>query len=172
MQDALEGPKRWYLAADGQLNLVPFAVLLLPSDRGHSKPVPLVEKIDLSYLTSGAICLREPERQVRTNVALLADPQFAVLSDGSTPEDQRRTVAQRSTGLFRGLRLRQSRRCPAREKKRSRLKAAAPRRSASPYGADARKSALLSIDQPGILHIATHGLFVGETSRSGIPRAV
>ena len=169
MQDALEGPKRWYLAADGQLNLVPFAVLPLPSDRGHSKPVPLVEKIDLSYLTSGRDLLREPERQVRTNVALLADPQFAVLSDGSTPEDQRRTVvAQRSTGLFRGLRLGKVAPLPGtREEAQSLEKLLRRAEVRALYGADARKSALLSIDQPGILHIATHGLFVGETSRSG-----
>ena len=34
-------------------------------------------------------------------------------------------------------------------------------------GADATKSEFLKIEQPGILHAATHGLFLGETNKSG-----
>lgn len=167
MDDALEDPKRWYIAADGQLNLVPFAVLPRPGAKGKS--TPLVEKVDLSYLTSGRDLLREPEREVRTNVALLADPQFAVLSDGSAPEDQRRALAaQRSTGLFRGLRLGKVAPLPGtREEAQSLEKLLRKAEVRALYGADARKNALLAIDQPGILHIATHGLFVGEATRSG-----
>lgn len=169
MQAVLEAPKRWYLAADGQLNLVPFAVLPLPGERERGKPVALVEKIDLSYLTSGRDLLREPERQARTTVALLADPQFAVLGDGSAPDDQRRALAaQRSTGLFRGLRLGKVAPLPGtREEAQSLEKLLRRAEVRALYGSDARKSALLAIDQPGILHIATHGLFVGETTRSG-----
>ncbi len=169
LRETLEGSKRWYLAADGQLNLVPFAVLPLPGERGRGKPTAVVDKIDLSYLTSGRDLLREPEREAKTSVALLADPQFAVLSDGQAADDQKRSLtAQRSTGVFRGLRLGKVAPLPGtREEAQSLEKLLRRAAVRALYGTDAKKSALLSIDQPGILHIATHGLFVGETSRSG-----
>ncbi len=171
VEPSIGGTKRWYIAADAQLNLVPFAVLPLSASEGGRKDEdPLVEKIDVSYLTSGRDLLRETEQDsARGNLALLADPQFAVLTGDAATESQQRAIAnQRSSGAFRGLRLGKVAPLPGtREEAQSIEKLLKRAEIKSLYGAAATKSAFLSIEQPGILHIATHGLFVGESARGG-----
>jgi CHAT domain-containing protein/Flp pilus assembly protein TadD len=171
MASALSSPKRWYIAADAQLNLVPFAVLPFAAGSGSRKDGdPLVEKIDLSYLTSGRDLLREAQSDTaRSSLALLADPQFAVLSsDASASASQRTLAGQRTAGAFRGLRLGKVAPLPGtREEAQSIEKLLKRIEIKSLYGVDAKKAAFLAIEQPGILHIATHGLFIGESARGG-----
>lgn len=171
LSGALSGSKRWYIAADAQLNLVPFAVLpFAGGDGGRKEREPLIDSIDLSYLTSGRDLLRDAEQDgTRTNLALLADPQFAVLSGGSVDPSQRRALAnQRSSGAFRGLRLGRVAPLPGTREEAQQIEKLLKRAEIkSMYGVDAKKAAFLAIEQPGILHIATHGLFIGESARGG-----
>lgn len=171
MASALAGSKRWYLSPDAQLNLVPFAVLpFAAADSARADSDPLVEKVDISYLTSGRDLLRDPASDgTRSNVAILADPLFAVPSSDATSDAQSRSLASAgSSGAFRGLRLGKVAPLPGtREEAQSLEKLLKRAEVKALYGGEARKSAFLSIEQPGILHIATHGLFIGESARKG-----
>jgi len=155
---ALSGRERLYVAPDGQLNLVPFAVL--PTEKGL-----LIDRLELTYLTSGRDFLRKPaptREPPRTGVTLLADPQFAVqLKD--TEES-----AAASRGIFRGLRLGKVAPLPGtREEVRAIEKLLRKAEPKSFYGDGATKKEFLLVERPGILHVATHGLFLGETSHGG-----
>ena len=171
MASVLSAPKRWYIAADAQLNLVPFAVLPFSSAEGGKKDSdPLVEKIDLSYLTSGRDLLRDATQDsTRSNLALLADPQFAVPSPEASAEGAQRSLAnQRSSGAFRGLRLGKVAPLPGTREEAQQIEKLLKRAEIKAlYGANAKKAAFLAIEQPGILHIATHGLFIGDSARGG-----
>jgi CHAT domain-containing protein len=159
MRPAIAGKTRLFLSPDGQLSLVPFAVLPM-GDSGSS----IVDKIDLSYVTSGRDLLRHDDGEAKTSVALLSDPQFSLAQKGATE-----TAGQnRATGVFRGLRLgkvaplpgtRQEAKAIEKLFKKSELNVLA--------GAEATKREFLKIEQPGILHAATHGLFLGDTNKGG-----
>jgi CHAT domain-containing protein len=149
---------RLYVAPDGQLNLVPFAVL--SDDKGL-----LVDHHELSYLTSGRDFLRRPaptKEAPHSAIALLADPEFAAgMKDaGEAPASSR--------GMIRGLRLGKVAPLPGtREEVKAIEKLLKKAEVKALYGADATKRALLAIEQPGILHVATHGLFLGDSGHGG-----
>ena len=150
---------RLYVAPDGQLNLVPFAVL--PGEKGM-----LIDHIELTYLTSGRDFLRKPgptNQAPRSSVALLADPQFATQvkeSDIAPPGGAR--------GLFRGLRLGKVAPLPGtREEVKAIEKLLKKAEVHAYYGSEATKKEFLTLERPGILHVATHGLFLGEVTKGG-----
>lgn len=156
---AIKDRGRLYVAPDGQLNLVPFAVL--PAEKGL-----LIDNIELTYLTSGRDFLRKPgptKEPPRAAVALLADPQFAVqVKDGDI------APSGGARGMFRGLRLGKVAPLPGtREEVKAIEKLLKKAEVKSYYGADATKKEFLTIERPGILHVATHGLFLGETTKGG-----
>jgi CHAT domain-containing protein len=155
---ALSGRARLYVAPDGQLNLVPFAVL--PTEKGM-----LIDHLELSYLTSGRDFLRQPppsKDPPRVNIELIADPEFAVEMKNA---DAAPTTVR---GLFRGLRLGKVAPLPGtREEVKAIEKLLKKAEVKALYGADASKKEFLTIERPGILHVATHGLFLGVTSHGG-----
>ncbi len=155
---ALTGRTRYYVAPDGQLNLVPFAVL--PGDKGL-----LIDHVELTYLTSGRDFLRRPapsKEPPRATVALLADPQFAV----AVKDAEAAPAASR--GLFRGIPIDRVPPLPGtREEAKAIEKLLKKVDLKAYYGSEVSKKEFLSIERPGILHIATHGLFIGENKGGG-----
>lgn len=165
LKKALGDAKRWYVAPDGQLNLVPLAVLPFATEEG-GKPMPLIDRIEVSYLTSGRDMLRKPGTGGKGGVALFADPQFAVKSPDGSEGSQR--AVQAGSGAYRGLRLGKVSPLPGtREEGKALEKLLKKADMRALYGGDASKRALLAIEQPTVLHIATHGLFIGSTTRGG-----
>ena len=159
MASALANRARIYVAPDGQLNLVPFGVL--SGEKGL-----LIEHMELTYLTSGRDFLRRPgpgKEPPRTSVALLADPQFAIHM-----KDAEAAPADAARGLFRGLRLGKVAPLPGtREEVKAIEKLLRKAEVKAFYGDEATKKHFLALERPGILHVATHGLFIGETSHGG-----
>jgi CHAT domain-containing protein len=137
---------------------VPFAVL--SDDKGL-----LVDHHELSYLTSGRDFLRRPSpanQPPHNSVALLADPEFAL------PVKDAAEAPAQSRGLIRGLRLGKVAPLPGtREEVKAIEKLLKKVEVKALYGADATKRALLAVEQPGILHVATHGLFLGDSGKGG-----
>lgn len=156
---ALAGRGRIYIAPDGQLSLVPFAVL--SDDKGL-----LIDHFELSYLTSGRDFTRRPAPPAKEPsskpVTLIADPQFAVNSKDAG--DSKEAVR----GVFRGVGLSRVPQLPGtREEVKSIEKTLKKVKPTVYYGADATKRLFLNLAQPPILHVATHGLFLTESSRGG-----
>jgi CHAT domain-containing protein len=125
----------------------------------------IIDTLDLTYLTSGRDFLRKPapaNQAPRSSVALLADPQFAVqIKEGDA-------APAASRGMFRGLRLGKVAPLPGtREEVKAIEKLLKKAEVKALYGTDASKKEFMLIERPGILHVATHGLFLGETSHGG-----
>ncbi len=159
LRPAMSGKTRFYLSPDGQLNLVPFAVLPVGEGGGA-----LGDKNDLSYLTSGRDLLRRGEAELHTSVALLSDPQFSLAQKGT----QEAAAASRGSGVYRGLRLGKVAPLPGTRQEAKAIEKLFKKAELNALsGADATKSGFLKIEQPGILHAATHGLFLGETNKGG-----
>jgi CHAT domain-containing protein/tetratricopeptide (TPR) repeat protein len=163
--------QRLFLAPDGQLSLVPFAAL-------HDGQRFLVEDWDFTYLTSGKDLLRRSEASVpRHSVVVLADPDFrARLAPGAAAEQN--ALAERSgslLGFFSALR--EGGGTPAwKSLPGTRQEALAIRRLLPQtrllMGRAATKEALLKLETPGVLHIATHGFFLEDASAEEGTRAV
>lgn len=157
LRPAIGKKTRYYLSPDGQLSLVPFAVL--PAADGGS----LVDKIELSYVTSGRDLLRRGDSELRTSVALVSDPQFSLAQKGAEASGQ-----SRGSGIYRGLRLGKVAPLPGTRQEAKAIEKLFKKAELNALsGADATKSEFLKIEQPGILHAATHGLFLGETNKGG-----
>jgi CHAT domain-containing protein len=159
LRPALGTKTRYYLSPDGQLSLVPFAVLPVGEGGGV-----LGDKTELSYLTSGRDLLRRGDADLHTSVALLSDPQFTLVQKGAAEA----AAQSRGSGVYRGLRLGKVAPLPGtRQEAKAIEKLFKKAELNSLSGADATKSEFLKIEQPGILHAATHGLFLGETNKGG-----
>ncbi len=133
----LRGRRQLILAPDGALHLVPFAVFAEGTEA-------LLSELDISYVTSGIDLLPQPvaPRSARS-VVVIADPLIptaAPLPEILTlaPLPGARAEAQIISVLFSETRLF--------------------------LGEEASEPALLSLKAPGILHIATHGLFLEEAA--------
>jgi CHAT domain-containing protein/tetratricopeptide (TPR) repeat protein len=155
----LLGPtRRLFLSLDGELNLVPFSVL-------HDGQGFLLDTFDFTYLTSGRELLpRPPDAPSSSSIFVLADPDFA----SSLPAAPTSANSQPSASLERFFST------PLPERDRSawtplpgtRLEAQAIQRLLPQaqlfLGARATKERLFHLAHPGILHLATHGFFLGS----------
>lgn len=160
LRGALKGKTHYYISADGQLSLVPFAVL--PNSEGKGQ---LLDAVEISYVTSGRDLLRQAGGELHNNVALVADPQFSLASKSAAPAA---TEQNRATGVFRGLRLGKVAPLPGTRQEAKAIEKLLKKTEVSVLmGSEATKREFLKIEQPGILHVATHGLFLGETTKGG-----
>lgn len=134
-----DGAERLLVSPDGALNLVPFAALV--DENGKY----LVERYDIVYLTSGRDLLRlrrAPSAGVEPRQPeVVANPDFGTAPDHADPS-------------IRFLPLPGT---AAEAKAISRLLPGAKVLT----GANATESAIKSVKSPKILHIATHGFFLG-----------
>ena len=162
----LGGVKRLFLAPEEQLSLVPFAAL-------HDGRRFLVDAWDITYLTSGKDLLRQPEAPPSSqSVVVPADPDFGMRR--STPS--RSALASPPASLerfFSGqcpvpasvLRL------PGTRQEAEALQRLLPRARVL-LGPEATKDALLKLEAPLVLHIATHGFFLEDALGTAGTRAV
>ncbi|MDW8283038.1 MAG: CHAT domain-containing tetratricopeptide repeat protein, partial [Myxococcales bacterium] len=176
LQPMLAGVRQLFLSLDGQLHLVPLGAL-------HDGTAYALDRYRLIYLTSGRDLLRrDDDLQPSTSVTLLARPAFMKLPLGwkepaggargldlvpSDPAGGPPDPAVREASMAGGLRLR-SLLDPLQgtEQEARVIKKLLPGATLL-LGAAATKEALLKVEAPGILHVATHGLFRPSSGRGG-----
>lgn len=150
LRPALRGRRAVFLSPDGALGLLPFAVL--PEDG-----VPLLDRYQLSYLTSGRDLLPSPDRQPRpaAEAVIVADPDFTSSQPGPMAPLVSRPQRARSLLGWSFAPL------PGTRREAEALLARFPA-SRVLLGEQATEAALLSLSAPGVLHVATHGLFIDD----------
>jgi len=144
-----------YLGADGELHVVPFAALV--DEGGHY----VVEQWTLVGLTSGRDLLRPGRGRPRHEPAIvMADPDFDAPPPGRKEKDAHRgkpgKQLRRPAGLL-GFRFDA---LPATREEAKAVAALIPRAKML-LGKDASETALRAVAGPEILHMATHGFFLG-----------
>lgn len=160
LHGALGTASRWLISPDGELNLVPFEALV------DARGLYVVERRPVAYLSSGRDLLRlQVVRASRGAPVIVADPQFDSEASLKPAPAAGARPAQRSVtsaGDLRGLYF-----APldgtAEEAKAIQSRFAD---AIALTGSRASKSALMKVDAPRILHIATHGFFLeGNAAR-------
>lgn len=162
---ALGSVRRLSLSTDGQLSLVPFAAL-------HDGQRFLADTFHLNYRTSGKDLLPRSENSLPAHSAvILADPDFDGAPAASTSETTLAS-AERSLALDGFFSSRSAELAsqpwaplPATREEALSIQRMLPQARLL-LGADASKQALLKLPAPGILHVATHGFFLDDTTAS------
>jgi len=145
------------LSPDAALNLVPMAALL--DERGRY----LVERYEISYLTSGRDLLRIANREAvsSSNAVVMADPDYGPRLRIAQTEGPMGTGQERSEELDRGG-------LSFRSLPGTALEAAAINQLLQPEsarlltGEQASETNLKRVHGPRILHLATHGFFLTD----------
>ncbi|SEL79836.1 CHAT domain-containing protein [Stigmatella aurantiaca] len=160
----LGSTRRLLLSPDSQLNLIPFSAL-------HDGQAFLLDSFDFSYLTSGRELLPRPQDiSPSSSIFVFAAPDFSAAFP-ATPSiaPPSPTRAPLSGSVQRVLSS------PSLDSMRhawvplpgTRLEAQAIQRLLPQaqlfLGAEASKERLLHLPTPGILHLATHGFFLGQS---------
>ncbi|HLK99157.1 MAG TPA: CHAT domain-containing tetratricopeptide repeat protein [Myxococcaceae bacterium] len=157
--------RRLSLSTDGQLSLVPFAAL-------HDGQRFLAEAFHLGYHTSGKELLPRPERsKSASTVIVVADPDFdsapAALASAERSAALETFFSTRSPELI----SRPWAPLPGTRQEALAIQHLLPQARLL-LGAEASKQALLRLPTPGILHVATHGFFLDDTTAAPGTRAV
>jgi len=156
--DRLGETRRLLIAPDGLLNLIPFAALVDEQNRY------LIERYTISYLTSGRDLLRLQKSHPSGSAPMVvANPAF-----GRAANDVAR-AGQNAAGLRSGDPGRRQndpgqiyfQPLPSTRREALAIKAALPEASVF-LQERATESALKQAKAPRILHIATHGFFLGD----------
>ena len=166
--------RRLFLSPDGQLALVPFAVL-------HDGQRFLVDAFDFTSLPSGKHLLPRPRESAPDAVVVLADPDFgAPLEPPSHPAGGALAQAGHATAVerfFAALRADPRQRAwaptplPGTRREAQAIQRLLPQ--AQLYlGPEATKGRLLGVPTPGILHLATHGFFLEDAPQLPSARAL
>jgi CHAT domain-containing protein/Tfp pilus assembly protein PilF len=164
--------QRLFLAPDGQLALAPFAAL-------HDGKRFLVDAWDVTYLTSGKELLRRLENSPPAHsVVVLAAPELKSLPAHTPSPVAPAAPAEHSAALerfFSTLRAeladQQWAPLPGTKKEAEAIQRLLPQARLL-LGAAATKQALLGLETPGVLHIATHAFFLEDAPTPAATRAV
>lgn len=157
--------QRLFLSPDGQLALVPFAALQNGSRF-------LVDELDIIYLASGKDLLSGRNGlPAARSVVVLADPDFsAPPAEPSSMERGSPEAVERSESLDRFLSLLREEvsdqpwpSLPGTRQEAAAIQHLFPQAELL-LGHAATKEALLRLNTPGLLHIATHGFFLEDAS--------
>jgi len=157
VQASLGDATRLLVSPDGYLHLVPFEALI--DDQDHY----LIERYAIGYLTSGRDLLRmQVARASRSDPVIIADPLFGepaappVTTNAQRTAERRRAVTiddEGGTMYFAPL--------SATAGEAQAIKALFPKARLL-MGRQATKATLAQVEAPQILHIASHGFFLGE----------
>lgn len=168
-----------------QLIIVPDGALhLLPFDALHDGETWLLERMQLQLLSNAAdIALQDRvERETFGSDQVLADPAFdgpdALRDVVATMKDSAEYFASEALSLagLRNVECRSVSDIPTMEplpgsRREGRNVRRHLRRSndiALHLGSDATVAALLAVERPRVLHLATHGFFMGNCDESGV----
>jgi CHAT domain-containing protein/Tfp pilus assembly protein PilF len=160
----LEGTHHLFLSPDGQLSLVPFAAL-------HDGKQFLVDTYDFTYLTAGKDLLPRPEdRKVSASVVVMADPDFRAQlpvagAERSLPMEDFFSTLRSDVADYPWAPL------PGARQEAEAIQRLIPQAQLF-LGSEATKERLLHLSTPGVLHLATHGFFLGDASAPEASRGV
>lgn len=142
---------QFIVSPDGQLHLVPFDVL-------NDGKTLLGDRVRISYISSGRdLVMRELAGKPSTDMVVFADPNFGARSSASGNE----AITLGTSRGQRGLRPAFLDPLPGARREAETLKQIVPSARLL-LGKEATEPALLGLSAPGILHIATHGLFADD----------
>jgi CHAT domain-containing protein len=158
--------KRIYIGADGPLNFLSFATLL--DDQGKF----LSEKYQIAYVGSGRDLLRPAKPIDKKNMVIYANPVFA------SDEGSKITTTDSNCFTNRGMRPAelsefakvQLPQLPGTQEEATIVSGIAKDAhwtDETHLGNDASKNGLMSIKAPAVLHLATHGFFLGGEDVGG-----
>ena len=154
LRPLLGSTRRILLSPDGQLGLVPFSAL-------HDGQDYLVDTFDFIYLTSGRELLPRKWKQTPTSsVFVLADPDFSAASR-PPPTAYRSSALERFFSSASDLPRSDWVPLPGTRGEARSIQRLFPRARLF-LGAKATKEQLGRLPTPGILHVATHGFFLGS----------
>ncbi len=157
LQPALAGSSQWFLSPDAELNRVPFAALPAPQDPSK----PLAQAIQLRLLTTGRELLRlQQPIKAATVPVVMANPAF-----------ERNGRAPGAANLLASVAASQSRSADLAAKVWKPLpgselegqQVSAQLGTAPLTGEAASTRQLQQLKSPKVLHIASHGFFVGDS---------
>jgi len=158
--------RKIFIGADGPLNFLSFATL--QDDQGRF----ISEKYQIAYVGSGRDLLRPAKPLGNKNMLIYANPIFAT-DDGSkvaaTDTNASPAIGMRAVELkeFAKVQLPQ---LPGTEQESSMVSQIAKDSQWSGethLGAEASKKRLMSMKAPAVLHLATHGFFLGGEEGGG-----
>lgn len=169
----LKQAKRIYLSLDGQLHLVPFHIL-------PDHEMPLGDRFELVYLSSGRDLLLKPAPTTPgKEVVVFADPDFGAAIPGTSESAPRTLLGQHERERAQVRMNRHDRlafpdlaRLPGTRAEADAIHEMIPHARVL-TDAQATEGAMLRLRAPAILHIATHGFFLGEDNapRGRSPRS-
>jgi len=150
--------RRLFLAPDGQLALVPFASL-------HDSRRFLADTFDFIYLTGGRDLLpRAGGVSDSPSVVVLADPDYGSASPPAVASAERSRSVERFFAEKRaGLSDQRWTPIPGTRQEAESIRQLLPQAQLF-LGAAASKEQLFKLASPGILHIATHGFFLEDST--------
>ncbi|ADO67825.1 Tetratricopeptide repeat family protein [Stigmatella aurantiaca DW4/3-1] len=155
------GPtRRLFLSPDGQLNLIPFAAL-------HDGQDFLLDAFDITYLSAGRELLRPSrENAPSSSVFVIADPEFtASFTPSPSPSSAASPPSETLERFFSTPRPELTRSAwvplPGTRLEAQSIQHLLPQAQLF-LGSEATKDRLLHLPTPGILHVATHGFFLGD----------
>ena len=161
----LEGVSHLLISPDGQLSLIPFEALV---DREHHYAI---ERYSISYLSSGRDLLRmQVTGPSKTSPIIIADPLFGepntvqlagVRRPGHGSERRSITTAADINGVYFAPLM-------GTAEEARRIHSLFPDATVL-TGARASVGRLKQIEAPRILHIATHGFFLGDRQPGSTP---
>lgn len=162
IRDKLKGIKEIFISPDANLNLLPFEILVGPDGKY------LIEDYTFNYLPTGRDILRFGKVKAHVNKSILiGDPDFdlgakekvLVLSKLGYKKSAELNVALRSRGMVNLP----YERIPATGEEVRAIKAIIGDGEAELYtGKEAVEEVLKIMKTPKILHLATHGFFLGD----------
>ena len=157
--------KKIYIGADGPLNFLSFATLL--DDQGKF----LSERYQIAYVGSARDLLRLAKPSSAKNLVIYANPIFSSVSTNGAPSSKTNDalLGMRAIELaeFAKVQLPQ---LPGSEREAaivSQIAMDAQWTNETHLGLDASKKGLMTMTAPAVLHLATHGFFLGGEEIGG-----
>jgi CHAT domain-containing protein len=154
---ALAGSNQWFLSPDAELNRVPFAALPAPQDPSK----PLAQAIQVRLLTTGRELLRlQQPLKAATTPVVMANPAFerdGRASRSATPLTSNAASQSRSADLADKV----WKPLPGSELEGQQVSAQLGTAPLTGEAASTRQ--LQQLKSPKVLHIASHGFFVGDS---------
>ena len=166
IEQQLSGKTRLYISPDGNLNLIPFEVL--PDEKGAYT----IEKFQISYIAAGRDIARfEPKETGRKQgvaALILADPDydFGLSTQEKTAEAGGAAIPGEAAASPKTNALASFARLPDTKKEADTIEEILTRRMSIAVNNYQDKKAveavLTAAESPIILHLATHGYFIGK----------